>query len=298
MMITTNTQVSDDAVKEVYRLYVSQHQSQPQVDTVIVEEPLTLWLHHEHHNSEQEQYWFSTMRTPGQDEALIMGLLLSERIIQNPSQIRAIRHEPSNPHSATIDLSPDAQTDHLQSQRQTSHSSCGLCGKSLISLLEMRGFTAVKPTVAWLTYALIVSLPNKLRRRQSLFAITGSSHSCALFDQHGDCLAIAEDAGRHNALDKLIGICAKLNTPNISQSTAVLSGRVSVEMMQKVIGAQIPVVVAVGAPTQLAIQMAQRFNITLIGFCKKQAFNLYSGAERLIHEQTTPPSLNPRRNHQ
>ena len=118
-----------------------------------------------------------------------------------------------------------------------------------------------------------------------------------MFDQLGDCLAIAEDAGRHNALDKLIGMCTKLNIPDMSQSIAVLSGRVSVEMMQKVTAAQIPVVIAVGAPTQLAVQMAQRFNITLIGFCKKHTFNLYSGAQRLIREQTNPPRENSRRDH-
>ncbi|MCY9844320.1 formate dehydrogenase accessory sulfurtransferase FdhD [Vibrio caribbeanicus] len=296
-MIKTKTQASNNSIKEVHRLYVSQHQSQPQVDTVIVEEPLTLWLHQEHHNNEKEQHWFSTMRTPGQDEALITGLLLSERIIHSSNQILSIHHEANNPHSAIVELSPDVHIDDLQTQRQTSHSSCGLCGKSLISLLEMRGFTAVESTSAWLTHTLVVSLPDKLRQRQNLFDITGASHSCALFDQLGDCLSIAEDAGRHNALDKLIGMCTKLNIPNMSQSIAVLSGRVSVEMMQKVIAAQIPVVIAVGAPTQLAVQMAQRFNITLIGFCKKQTFNLYSGAQRLIREQTNPPRENSRRDH-
>lgn len=285
-MMTTKTQASDDSVKQVHRLCVSQHQSQPQVDTVIVEEPLTLWIQHEEHNSQQEQYWFSTMRTPGQDEALIIGLLLSERIIRSSNQIRTIRLEANNPNSVTIELSPDAHIDHLQSQQQTSYSSCGLCGKSLVSLLEMRGFSAVKSTYAWLAYPLVISLPDRLRQRQSLFSVTGASHSCALFDQNGNCLAIAEDAGRHNALDKLIGICAQFDIPNFNQNIVVLSGRVSVEMMQKVIAAQISVVVAVGAPTQLAIQMAQRFNITLIGFCRKETFNLYTGAQRLIREQT------------
>lgn len=268
-----------------------------QSDVVITEQPLEIVLHYQDLKRKSCTQIFSiTMRTPGQDHELAAGLLFAEGIINHYDDIEMITLSSINENSdssnkavhntieVTISDNRLLDTASIKGNLAT-FSSCGLCGSTVIKALEKRALSSLSDMSDWLQPEIIMQLPNKLRTAQTQFALTGGVHGCGLFDGNGTLMSSAEDIGRHNALDKLIGQCQKeaLLTGEIKhQSIIVLSGRVSVELVQKVIVACIPVIVAIGAPSSLAIKTAQRFNLTLIGFCTEKGFNLYNGNFRLI----------------
>jgi FdhD protein len=159
-------------------------------------------------------------------------------------------------------------------------SSCGVCGKSSLEALRVEGCSALPAGMA-IAPRTISSLDGELRKAQALFAKTGGLHAAALFDANGHLIRLHEDVGRHNALDKLIGAQFLAGKTPLSHHILMVSGRVSFELMQKALMAQLPIIVAVGAPSSLAVQLAQQFNITLIGFARGDCFNIYSGAERV-----------------
>ncbi|PKF60823.1 formate dehydrogenase family accessory protein FdhD [Psychromonas sp. psych-6C06] len=257
------------------------------IDSVIVEEPLQIrLLYTDIHGQEQDRIFLVTMRTPGEDVSLVTGLLLAEGVIEHAQQIVAINEHIEdieiNTNEIHVSLSSDLHLDWDRIKRDTtSFSSCGVCGKSSMQSLELRNIAELDTQPHWLAMPIIDTLSERLYQSQNLFHQTGGVHGCALFDNQGKLLLSAEDVGRHNALDKLLGKLACDSTMVAQQKIVFLSGRISFELVQKILVAGITVLAAVGAPSNLAINMAKRFNLTLIGFSRDGRFNIYHGAFRL-----------------
>lgn len=258
-------------------------------DSVIAEEPLAIYLHwHEEAKGDCQTLFSITMRTPGDDVNLAIGLLHAEGVIRSLDDIATIEYQDS---ASQDELLQQNQLDvhfknghvpnHQLFQRQTaSHSSCGVCGKTSIKAIELSLQGELSDTPNWLSVDILATLPDIVRQLQTLFEQTGGVHAAGIFDARGDLIVLKEDVGRHNALDKALGHA--LSEPcNLSQAVAVLSGRISFELVQKCVLAGVPVIAAVGAPSSLAIKTAIRFNLTLIGFCHRQTMNVYHGDWRL-----------------
>lgn len=250
-------------------------------DIVISEEPLHIVLHWTcpKTNEQLEKTLMVTMRTPGDDDLLVTGLLLSNAVINNVAQIQSI--ETTELNQCDVILTNDVVVDWKALTRHfISHSGCGICGTSNLNKLAHTFHVAIDETTHWLSLSTLFTLPSILREQQSLFTVTGGVHSAGIFDVD-NCLSIKEDVGRHNAVDKVIGDL--LQKESLSERLVLmLSGRISFELMQKAVAAKIPVVVAIGAPSSLAVAVAKQFNITLIGFVRENTCNVYHGDFRLI----------------
>ncbi|MDN2662376.1 formate dehydrogenase accessory sulfurtransferase FdhD [Psychromonas sp. 14N.309.X.WAT.B.A12] len=249
-------------------------------DVVISEDPLNIVLHWTCKDTQQqlEKTFMVSMRTPGQDALLVTGLLLSYAIIQDRTQIKSIESEEFN--QCDVLLSDDVVLDWASLTRQfVSHSGCGICGANDVKKLAHTFDLNIDQAPEWLPIQKVLTFSSQLREQQTLFSATGGVHSAGVFtlDQ---CLAVHEDVGRHNAVDKVIG---ELVTKNLldKQNILMLSGRVSFELMQKAVAAKMAVVVAIGAPSSLAVAVAKQFNITLIGFVSDHTCNVYHGDFRL-----------------
>ena len=250
-------------------------------DAVIREEPLNIVIHWVCKKTQQnlEKNFMVTMRTPGQDALLVTGLLLSYAIIQHQAQIKTIENEELN--QCDVYLREDIEFDWKSLTRQfVSHSGCGICGASDVKKLALSFAMDIDETAQWLSLDKVLSFQSQLREKQSLFSITGGVHSAGLFTLN-NCLSVHEDVGRHNAVDKVIGDVLSKDLLS-KQNILMLSGRVSFELMQKAVAAKIAVVVAIGAPSSLAVAVAKQFNITLIGFVSEHTCNVYHGDFRLI----------------
>jgi len=169
-------------------------------------------------------------------------------------------------------------------------SACGVCGKTSLEALRQRGFPPIQTQIK-VSPELIYSLPEKLRSAQGIFTVTGGLHAAALFNSEGELLAVREDVGRHNALDKLIGWALLSSQLPLNNHIVMVSGRSSFEIMQKCLAAGVPIVCAVSAPSSLAVSLAQEFGITLIGFLRGERFNVYAGVERIGGAITHPPGV-------
>lgn len=249
-------------------------------DQIACEAPLQLSIR----QGEGQRQVAITMRTPGMDVELSLGFLLTEGILSpdlDPNDW-PIFHADKEKNHLVLEL-PDSITidwKHLSRQTYTS-SSCGVCGKTSIDQV----FTKVpwpEPLNDFqIAPELVTTLPDRLRAAQPLFAKTGANHGCALFDLAGELLEIAEDVGRHNALDKLLGKFWMSKIIPCEYFILVLSGRASFELIQKAAMAGIRFVIAVGAPSTLAVELAKEMNMTLCGFVKAKGFNVYAGVHRL-----------------
>ncbi|WP_221076195.1 formate dehydrogenase accessory sulfurtransferase FdhD [Agarivorans aestuarii] len=266
--------------------------SQIQQDCLAIEEPLQLSLQWfcQRHQQYQQRPLSLTMRTPGNDVALALGFLQSQNIIESLSDVQDIRFapgattkQPYDYNHLELDLARHVQFDWAGLERNfASYSSCGLCGASSLKALALRQPAQLDISEGWLAESVIYQLPNLLQEQQTLFKQSGAVHGAGVW-ANGQYLSIAEDIGRHNALDKVLG--QLLLAPNqLTRSVLVLSGRVSFELMQKALVAKLPVVVAVGAPSSLALSVAKQFNITLIGFTKNSQFNVYHAPWRISKE--------------
>ena len=229
-----------------------------------------------------------TMRTPGHDSELAAGFLFSEGIVAGAHQIRDISRGivDGNPRQAAnsinVELAPDVDVDLDRLERHFyTTSSCGVCGKASIEALQAQGCPMLPRTATVIDPAIIHGLPDALRRCQTTFDRTGGLHAAGLFSVEGELVSAREDVGRHNAVDKLIGAEVLANRVPLSGRMLVLSGRASFELVQKALMAGIPILAAVGAPSSLAVETAQRFNLTLLGFVRDGRFNIYSGAFRI-----------------
>jgi FdhD protein len=256
---------------------------------VIVEEPLEIRLVYGPAHDRREKAISVTMRTPGHDLELATGFLLTESVIRDGDGIELAESAPaagqgdasSSQNAVRITLSPGVEVNQPTLERNFyTTSSCGICGKA--SLLALQTACPPRRENRFLLEAPVIrSLPDKLRARQRLFARTGGLHGAALVSQAGELQLLREDVGRHNAVDKLVGAAALADELPLRSAALLLSGRVSFELMQKAVMAGIPMVIAIGAPSTLAIDVARNFDLTLIGFLREDHFNVYHGATRV-----------------
>lgn len=257
-------------------------------DLLAVEEPLEIRLGFGELDLRDQKRVAVTMRTPGNDFELALGFLYTEGIIQNPNDIYKIQYctelnsIENKENIVRVELNPAVNLDWSKLQRNFyTTSSCGVCGKESIEAIRTTCNIPKHQPQLTINPSVIVALPDKLRARQSVFEHTGGIHACALFDIDGNLHLVREDVGRHNALDKLIGAGLKMGDGLLSSGILLLSGRASFELLQKAAMANIQVVCAVGAPSSLAVQTAQEFGITLIGFLRDNRFNIYTHTERI-----------------
>jgi FdhD protein len=230
-----------------------------------------------------------TMRTPGADFELAAGFLFNEGVLTSLDRLSAITYcvdrdvaEEQRYNIVNVDLHGNElpPLDALE-RHFTMTSACGVCGKANIDALRDRGLLAVRSGLQ-VERQLIVALPERLAAAQRVFASTGGLHAAALFDAGGNVLAVREDVGRHNALDKIVGWALMNGKLPLDAYLVLLSGRASYELVQKAISAGIAVVCAVSAPSSLAVDLAREFGVTLAGFVRGSRFNVYSGAERIV----------------
>ncbi len=266
----------------------SGHIGDPQPDLLAVEEPMEIRLGYGEATDRQQRSISVTMRTPGHDFELALGFLFTEGIIQSRAQVHSIRYctdlgrQEAGDNIVRVELTPDVAVDLRNMERNFyTTSSCGVCGKVSIDATRNTGCPILPPVEAFIDAEIIHGLPQKLRAAQAVFEHTGGLHAAALFNQNGELLLLREDVGRHNALDKVIGVALQMGMLPASNSVLFLSGRISFELVQKALMAGIPLVAAVGAPSSLAVQMAQDVGMTLLGFVRNNSFNIYSGAERV-----------------
>ena len=250
-----------------------------------VEEPLEIRVGFGGENQRKEKNISVTMRTPGNDFELAVGFLFTEGIIKNSGDIQLVKHcGDSNGNVIKAELKSDVVVELNKLERNFyTTSSCGVCGKSSIEAIKtvchlhhtVSRDIKVSPEV-------ICTLPRTLRHRQNVFEFTGGLHACGLFNNSGELLLSREDVGRHNALDKLIGAALQQSMFPLDRGVLLLSGRASFELIQKAWMAGIKIIAAVGAPSSLAVEMAEQCQMTLIGFLRNETFNIYSGADRIM----------------
>ncbi len=248
-------------------------------DRVAVEEPLEIRV--------GGQTLAVTMRTPGHDFELAAGWLLTEGIVSRPEQIvrvehcREVRSAEEEGNVVIVRTTEPSEGGLARARRMlVTSSSCGLCGKG--SIESIRGqFPAPDPSTKFAP-AVLLGLPDALRRAQAGFASTGGLHAAGVFSLEGQLLACREDIGRHNAVDKVIGLLFREGRLPLSTSILLVSGRVSFEIVQKGLAAGIPILAAVSAPSSLAIDLARASGMALAGFLRGNAFNLYAGESRLL----------------
>lgn len=269
------------------------------VDLLAVEEPLEIRLGYGEQNDRQQRSISVTMRTPGNDFDLALGFLFTENIIQDLAQVQTIRYctdggrQEATENIVRVELRPDVPVDLRTAERNFyTTSSCGVCGKASIDAVRTTACPVLPPVQPLVDAGLIHTLPGKLREAQAIFDHTGGLHAAALFDTTGRLVLLREDVGRHNALDKVIGAALQLGRLPLSELLVFLSGRISFELVQKALVAGVPLVAAVGAPSSLAVQMANEFDLTLLGFVRNNSFNVYTGAGRVV--MPTPELANRR----
>ena len=227
-----------------------------------------------------------TMRTPGDDFELAAGFLFTEGVVTDPRALADVRYcrevEPQEYNVVTATLRDPGAFDAASLTRNFYvTSSCGVCGKASLESVEVMGCAAVPDGTLRIDESALRALPDRLRTAQHVFERTGGIHAAGLFDAVGRIVLVREDVGRHNAVDKVVGALALAGGLPGSERGLVVSGRSSFEILQKAAMAGFPMVVAVGAPSSLAVVFARRFNMTLAGFAKADGFNIYSGGERI-----------------
>ena len=279
------------SISPVKLLKISNNQTIQELDDLVaVEEPLEIRLGYGALNNRQQQRVSVTMRTPVHDFDLALGFLFSEGIIQSYEQILSIKYCVDAGKQVTeniirVELKPEVEINTKLFQRNFyMTSSCGVCGKASIEAIEamtcMVNNNIQTTEKLQVMSSIIYQLSRQMTAIQSAFTHTGGLHAAALFDGLGKIILIREEVGRHNALDKVIGNALTHNL-SLHDKIVLMSSRASFELIQKVIMANIPIIATIGAPSSLAIETAQRFGVTLLGFVKADRFNVYSGAERL-----------------
>ncbi len=268
---------------------------QEREDVLAIEEPLEIRLAYQEAGISKVKSISVTMRTPGHTADLATGFLYTEGIINSIDQISAVgqtaftcAENKENIIQVTLE---DGVVPHLQNTDRNFYttSSCGVCGKGSINAIRTVSSTERSPDDLTISADQLYGLPRALREQQAVFDDTGGLHACALFNTSGDLLFLREDVGRHNALDKLIGASLQMGQLPLNDHILLLSGRASFELIQKAAMADIRIVAAIGAPSSLAVQLAEEFNITLIGFLRDQRFNIYTLPHRIllsVHENS------------
>jgi len=256
-------------------------------DYVAVEEPLEIQICSPKKDLSAAKSLSITMRTPGNDHELAVGFLCSESIISSHKDIDSItsigeiqnKDGLQNIVRVTLNQSVDFDPSDLERHFYTT-SSCGVCGKTSIEAIQAKGIK-VNSSIFSIKKEKIIDLPKNLKKQQESFLKTGGLHAAGIFNSDGEILLAREDVGRHNAVDKIIGAMALNNDLPGKNRGLIVSGRTSFELMQKTIVAGIPIIVAISAPSSLAISLAEEYDITLIGFLRGENFNIYSGSQRV-----------------
>ncbi|MBM3821098.1 MAG: formate dehydrogenase accessory sulfurtransferase FdhD [Acidimicrobiia bacterium] len=265
------------SVRPVDVVRVAGGASAPRRDVAAAEEPLEIRLN--------GSPFIVTMRTPGDDEDLAVGLLLSERLLGSDpgtGRIKGLsRVVPgSDPNQVDVFIDDERAAKALAERRLvTVTSACGVCGRQSIDDL-MRGVPRLDAGMT-MASAVVARLPERLRAAQAAFEETGGLHAAGLFDAEGTLIAVAEDVGRHNAVDKVIGSQLRAGRLPLGDRALMVSGRTSFEIVQKAVVAGIPILAAVSAPSSLAVDLAREANLTLLGFVRGDTFNIYAGADRI-----------------
>lgn len=263
---------------------IGQNTRHSEADLLAVEEPLEIRLKYSYEDTLVEKSISVTMRTPGNDFELVTGFLFTENIIADNQCIDKIyycsqvKSDEEVGNILIVVLKEGTAVDLKQLERHFyTSSSCGVCGKSSIEAIRttinqdwFKSTFSVKP-------GLIMQLPKLLKQDQLIFDHTGGLHAAGLFDLEGNIICLREDVGRHNALDKLVGAMVHENGIPLTKNILVVSGRLSFELVQKALRAGIQMLVAIGAPSSLAVQLAESHSIALIGFVKNDRFNVYTG---------------------
>jgi FdhD protein len=258
-------------------------------DFISIEEPLEISIRYKEHDKWIKNSLSITMRTPGHDEDLVRGFLFNEQIIQGLNDIETIesfgekvgQYNIQNKILVTLNNSKNVNISKIKRDFLT-NSSCGVCGKSSLDALEILKKEKTSKSNPKLSKEVLINSPSMLRENQSEFAKTGGIHASGLFSSNGNLISLREDVGRHNALDKLIGssLISKNLQPNDQFITC--SGRLNFELVQKVLMTNIGLMIGVGAPTSLAIDLANKFDMTLVGFVKEDSFNIYTNNQKVI----------------
>ena len=258
-------------------------------DLISIEEPLEISLKFEKENQTITQLLSITMRTPGQDEDLVRGFLYNEQIIKDIKHISSIEKfgdkvgQYNIQNKILVTLNDSSNVDITKIKRDfLTNSSCGVCGKSSLDALEVIKQDKTPKLEPKLNSKIIISAPDILRNNQTEFAQTGGIHASGLFNKDGTLINVKEDVGRHNALDKLIGNALINGQIDPSNQFITCSGRLNFELIQKVLMTNIGIIIGVGAPTSLAIDLANKFDMTLIGFVKKDSYNVYTNSQKVI----------------
>ena len=258
-------------------------------DLISIEEPLEISLKYR-----EKEEWLTkslsiTMRTPGHDEDLVRGFLFNEQIIQNIKDIKSIesygekvgQYKIQNKILVTLNHSENINISKIKRDFLT-NSSCGVCGKSSLDALEIVKKDKTPKSNPKLTKDVIIESPTTLRKNQSEFSKTGGIHASGLFSSDGKLISLREDVGRHNALDKMIGDSLLKDILRPNDQFVTCSGRLNFELVQKVLMTNIGLMIGVGAPTSLAIDLANKFDMTLVGFVKDDSFNIYTNNQKVI----------------
>jgi FdhD protein len=258
-------------------------------DSISVEEPLEMSLKYKSNGKWIVKNISITMRTPGNDEDLISGFLYNERIVENINEIEKVEkkgeivgdYKIQNKIEATINNTKNLEIGKIKRNFVT-NSSCGVCGKTSLVSIEVLKTEKIDLSFPKIDYNIILKSPELLQSNQSEFSRTGGIHASALIDNNGEVMAVREDVGRHNALDKLIGYSLKKKIIKPENQFIACSGRLNFELVQKALMSNIGLMAGVGAPTSLAIDLAKRFDMTLVGFVKSDSFNIYCNKNRIL----------------
>lgn len=270
-------------------------------DILAAEEPLEIRLGFGPADQRQQRTLAVTMRTPGHDLELAAGFLLTEGMIRHRAELLGLLHCPDvqkpeereNVVRAELAASVPLDMPRLERHFYTS-SSCGVCGKTSIEAVHAAACPVLPAGAPRVAAPVIHQLPERQRQAQANFEQTGGLHAAALFSPEGELLLLREDVGRHNALDKLIGAALLADELPLNRHVLLVSGRASFELVQKAAVAGIAVLAAVGAPSSLAVQAAQDFGLTLLGFVRQQRYNIYTHPERIISEELGAEELGGR----
>lgn len=249
-------------------------------DRVAVEAPLEYMLHHPALGLEAVSFG-TTMRTPGDDENLAVGLLYGEGIVNQASDIDAVESSTRRPNVVNVRLRPEVQMEiQTATRRFSAGSSCGVCGTTGLDAAIARAAAIRIADTRAIDSALLFSLPERMRSAQSKFGDTGGIHAAALFDFAGNLITVAEDVGRHNAIDKLVGELLMAGRLPLKEHIILLSGRASFELTQKALRTGVAILAAIGAPSSLAVNLALASGLTLVGFLRDKHCNIYSSPQR------------------
>ena len=257
-------------------------------DILAVEEPLEIRLEYGAADNRQVKNVSVTMRTPGNDAELAIGFLFTEGIVKQQGDVRSAEYcfiacAENKENVIQVSLGEGIIPDLKNTDRNFyTTSSCGVCGKASIGSIKTVSIYNDKTDTNRVSAEMLYFLPAILQKNQDVFADTGGLHASALFDPMGELIMVREDVGRHNALDKLIGAALNEKMLPLDKHVLLLSGRASFELIQKAAMAGINIIAAVGAPSSLAVQLAEEFNITLIGFLRGKRFNIYTQPQRIL----------------